>query len=258
MQEQFLDVRGTRVQLFMDGDGPPVLFLHGAGGGGWSPGLALLACRYRVYAPTHPGFGASDLREEWDTMEDYVFHYLDLLDTLGLAKVHLLGQSLGGWMAAEFAVAHDHRLHSLVLLSAAGLHVPEAPMADLFLLPPEELLRLMWADPRRAPEPPPPSLELMITQARQRATVARLAWNPYFHNPKLPARLGRIRVPTLVVWGENDGLIPPAHGARYRELIPGAELVLIPDCGHIALREQPERAAAAILAFLDRHTPARG
>ena len=121
MEEQLLDVRGTRVQMFVDGDGPPVLFLHGAGGGGWTPGLGLLARRFRVYAPTHPGFPGADSRDAWDTVEDYVFHYLDVLDTLGLDRVHLLGQSLGGWMAAEFASRHAHRLHTLVLLSAAGL-----------------------------------------------------------------------------------------------------------------------------------------
>ncbi|HWP28833.1 MAG TPA: alpha/beta hydrolase [Chloroflexota bacterium] len=250
MQERFLDVRGTRVQLLEDGTGDPLLFLHGAGGGGWTPGLALLAERFHVYAPNHPGFGESDVREDWDTIDDFVYHYLDFLDVLGLDRVHLVGASLGGWLAAELAVGHSHRLRSLVLLSAAGLWVDEAPMADLFILSPEELQRLTWHDPSRAPAPPPSTPETMIAQARARATVARLAWNPYFHNPKLPGRLGRIRVPTLILWGESDRLIPLEHGRRYQQLIPGAVLETIPECGHVILREQPERGARLIIDFI--------
>ena len=257
MEEQFLDVRGTRVQLYVGGEGTPLLFLHGAGGGGWTPGLEQLAQRFQVYAPTHPGFGASDLREEWDSLDDYVYHYLDLLDTLGLERVHLAGASMGGWLAAELAVGHSHRLRTLVLLDPAGLWVDEAPMADLFLLPQEELTKLMWHDPSRAPARPPATPESMLAEARTRTTVARVAWNPYFHNPKLPGRLGRIAVPTLVLWGESDRLIPLEHGRRYQQLIPGAELQVIPECGHSIFREQPERGAQAIADFIARHSPDR-
>jgi pimeloyl-ACP methyl ester carboxylesterase len=93
----------------------------------------------------------------------------------------------------------------------------------------------------------------MLAQARARATTARLAWNPYFHTPKLPGRLGRITAPTLILWGESDRLIPVAHGHRYQALIPGATLTIIPECGHSVLREQPERGASAIAAFVARH-----
>ena len=96
MEETFVDVRGTRVQLMSAGDGPPLVFLHGAGGGNWLPGLARLAERFHVYAPVHPGFGRSDDRPDWDRIDDYVFHYLDFLETLGLDRVHLAGASLGG------------------------------------------------------------------------------------------------------------------------------------------------------------------
>jgi pimeloyl-ACP methyl ester carboxylesterase len=252
MEETFLDVRGTRVHLQIEGQGEPLVFLHGAGGSAWAPGLSLLAERFRVIAPTHPGFGQSDDRPDWDRIEDYVYHYLDLLDALGLERVHLVGASLGGWMAAELAVGHCHRLRSLVLLDPAGLWLDEAPMVDLFLLSPAELTPLMWHDPTKAPPPPPVTPEALLAQAKNSTTVARLAWKPYFHNPKLPPRLARISVPTLIVWGESDRLIPVAHGRRYQELIPGAELALIPECGHVALREQPERAAQVITEFIAR------
>jgi pimeloyl-ACP methyl ester carboxylesterase len=254
MEETFVEVRGTRVQLFADGQGEPLVFLHGAGGGAWTPGLARLAEQYHVYAPVHPGFGQSDDRPEWDRLDDYVYHYLDVLDTLGLNRVHLVGASLGGWLAAEFAVGHAHRLRTLTLLDAAGLWLDEAPMADLFMISPEEQQQLMWHDPSRAPKPPPPTPESMLAQAKASTTVARLAWKPFFHNPKLPGRLARIDVPTLILWGESDRLIPVEHGRRYQELIPGAEFQTIPECGHTILREQADRGAAAIIAFLARHS----
>jgi pimeloyl-ACP methyl ester carboxylesterase len=255
MEETFLDVRGTRIHLQTAGSGDPLLYFHGAGGSAWAPGLTLLAERYRVYAPTHPGFGQSDERPDWDRLDDYVYCYLDLLDTLGLDRVHLVGSSLGGWLAAEFAVAQGHRLRSLVLIDAAGLWLDEAPMADLFMRSPAELAKLMWHDPSKAPQPPPPTPESMLAQAKNSTTVARLAWKPYFHNPKLPARLARITVPTLILWGASDRLIPGEHGQRYQELIPGAELQVIPECGHVVLREQAERSAQAILDFLARRAP---
>jgi pimeloyl-ACP methyl ester carboxylesterase len=253
MEETFIEARGTRVQLLSDGQGPPLVFLHGAGGGAWLPGLARLAERFHVYAPVHPGFGQSDDRPEWDRIDDYVFHYLDVLDTLGLERVHLAGASLGGWLAATFAVGHSHRLRTLTLLDAAGLWLDEAPMADLFLLPQEELTKLMWHDPSRAPTPPPPTPESLLAQATASTTVARLAWHPFFHDPKLPTRLARIDVPTLILWGASDRLIPVEHGRRYQELIPGAELQVIPEAGHAVLREQPERSAQAIADFIARH-----
>lgn len=255
MEERSLDVRGTRVQLQVGGDGQPLLFLHGAGGPAWLPGLARLAQRFRVYAPAHPGFGQSDAREDWDSIDDFAYHYLDLLDALELDRVHLLGASLGGWLAAELAVGHFQRLRSLVLLDAAGLWLDEAPMADIFMLPPERMTELSWHDPGKAPAAVPPTPEAMVTQALARATVARIAWNPYFHNPKLPSRLGRIKVPTLVLWGASDRVIPRAHGERYQELIADAELAIIPECGHAVLREQPGRGAQAILEFIERRAP---
>ena len=159
---------------------------------------------------------------------------------------------MGGWLAAELAVGHSHRLRTLVLLDPAGLWVDEAPMADLFLLPQEELTKLMWHDPSRAPARPPATPESMLAEARTRTTVARVAWNPYFHNPKLPGRLGRIAVPTLVLWGESDRLVTPAYGQAYAQRIPGARFQTIPQAGHYPYLEQPEAFTAAVAEFLRR------
>ncbi len=128
-------------------------------------------------------------------------------------------------------------------------------MADIFLLSPQEMAKLTWYDPSKAPAAPPATPQAMEAQARARATTARLAWNPYFHTPKLPGRLGRVTVPTLILWGAEDGVIPLAHGRRYQALIPGSELVVIPECGHAVLREQPEHGARAIIEFIERRAP---
>ncbi|MBI3076245.1 MAG: alpha/beta fold hydrolase [Deltaproteobacteria bacterium] len=253
--EECLRVGETRIQLFRGGRGDPVVVLHGAGGGSWLPTSARLAEAFTVYAPVHPGFGASDDPPWLQGVDDLVLFYLDFLDTLGLERVHLIGTSLGGWIAAEFAVSHQHRLRSLVLVDAAGIHVPGAEMADLFVMDPTTRARTLFHNPAvleqaLAAQPTP---EMLQVELRQRVTVAKLAWNPYFHNPKLPRRLGRIRVPTLILWGRHDHLIPSAVGQAYEQAIPGARLVFIEEAGHSPLREAPEACAKAIIPFLRGH-----
>lgn len=251
--EEFLRVGDTRIHLLHGGKGQPLVILHGAGGGmGWLRFHELMARRFTVYAPVHPGFGASDDPEWLEGVDDLVLFYLDFLDSLGLKRVHLLGTSLGGWIAAEFAVSHQHRLRSLVLVDAAGIHVDGAEMADLFIMDPQTRAKTLYHNPEvleqvLAAEPTP---EMLQVELRQRVTVARLAWDPYFHNPKLPRRLSRIRVPTLILWGRHDKLIPSAVGQAYEKAIPGARLVFIEDAGHAPLREAPDACARAIARFL--------
>jgi pimeloyl-ACP methyl ester carboxylesterase len=135
--EDCLELAGGRVHLFRGGEGKPLLFLHAAGGAGtWLEFHQLLARRgFDVIAPDHPGFGKSDEFPEVEAIDDLVYHYLDVMDALGLDHPHVVGASIGGWIAAELAVAAPHRVGSLVLLSAAGLRLPEHPVTDFFLLP---------------------------------------------------------------------------------------------------------------------------
>lgn len=251
--EEFLRVGDTKIHLLRGGKGQPLVILHGAGGGmGWLRFHELMARRFTVYAPVHPGFGASDDPEWLEGVDDLVLFYLDFLDALGLRQVHLLGSSLGGWIAAEFAASHQHRLRSLILVDAAGIQVDGAPMADLFIMDPVTRAKTVYHNPAildqvLAVQPTP---EMLQVELRQRVTVAKLAWDPYFHNPKLPRRLGRIRVPTLILWGRHDRLIPSAVGQAYEKAIPGARLVFIEEAGHVPLREAPEACAEAITAFL--------
>src|SRR5574342_226612 len=146
-REETLLVRGTGVQLFTGGAGRPLLYLHGAGTFWWMPVHDLLARRRRVLLPVHPGFGASEGLEAIETIEDLVFHTLDVLDALGLDRVDVVGLSLGGWLGAELALRHPARVSRLVLVDAAGARVPGVAMGNPFMMPPPRVRELVFHDP---------------------------------------------------------------------------------------------------------------
>ena len=252
--EQTITVNGKAIQLFTGGGGTPLLYLHGAGTYWWMPVHDLLAVQHRVHAPVHPGFGASQGFEELESMEDLVFHTVDVLDALDLERMDVVGLSLGGWLAAELALRHPSRVNRLVLVDAAGTRVPGLAREDLFMAPPSRARQLLFADPTSAlattlvPDAPPP--ERLEAALRGREAAARLLWNPHAQYRKLTGRLGRIKAPTLVVWGAEDRLLPLALGEAYRRGIPGATLVTIDRCGHLPPFEQPERFARVVLDFL--------
>ncbi|MFL6122672.1 alpha/beta fold hydrolase, partial [Actinophytocola sp.] len=233
--EEYLDFPGGRVHLLRGGDGPPLLFLHAAGGAGeWHEFHELLARDFTVFAPDHPGFGGSDQLADAEGVDDLVFHYLDVIARLGLSRPHVVGASFGGWVAAELAVAAPHVVGSLVLLSPAGLRLPAHPIADLFLMTPPQLAAALFHDPVQAAAflPPDPTVDDVLAAYRDMTALARYAWVPFLANPKLERRLPRITAPTRVVWPDHDRIVPIAHGHRYAELIPGAELTVVDDCGH--------------------------
>ena len=250
-----IKVGGTAIRMLRGGAGPPLVFLHGAGGHtGWMPFLETLSRNFEVFAPEHPGFGQSDDPPWLDEVGDLAYFYLDLLAALGLERVHLVGTSLGGWIAAELAVRNTARLASLTLVGAVGITAGEEPIADIFRMPVEENLRRFYADPERAARRLGDLANLtgadMGLVAKNRATVARLAYRPRLHNPGLAKWLHRIDVPTLLLWGEKDGLVPPVFGEAYRALIPGARLVVLPDAGHAPFDEQREAFLAAFFDFI--------
>ena len=253
--EEFLEVPGGRVHMFRAGGGEPLLFLHAAGGAGaWLDFHRLLAAGgYDVIAPDHPGFGKSDDFPEVEAMDDLVYHYLDLLDALGLERAHVVGASFGGWIAAELAVAAPHRVGSLALLSAAGLRLPEHPVPDIFLMPPAELVATLFHNPPPAPAPAAsaaPDIDAVLAAYRDATALARFSWVPFLSNPKLERRLRRITAPALVVAPSDDRLIPVAHAQRYASRIPGARFAEVPDCGHAMYFERPAEFADVVLGFL--------
>jgi pimeloyl-ACP methyl ester carboxylesterase len=253
-KDQTIRVSGKNIQLFTGGEGPPLLYLHGAGTFWWMPVHDRLAARRRVHLPVHPGFGASQGLDEIETMEDLVFHTLDVMDALGLAHADVVGLSLGGWLAAELAMRHPERVQRLVLVDAAGTRVPGVERPDLFLAPAPKARELLFADPTSPlatsllPDASPP--EQMEMALRGREAAARLLWNPHAQYRKLTSRLGRIKAPTLIVWGAQDRLLPLALGEAYHRGIAGSTMTLIDRCGHLPPIEQPERFADTVLSFL--------
>jgi pimeloyl-ACP methyl ester carboxylesterase len=248
-----ISVRGCGIAVMRAGAGRPLLLLHGAADGGhWLPHMADLAARHDVIAPEHPGFGASDTPAWLDTIPDLANFYLDLLDQLDLTNVDLVGFDLGGWIAAEMAVRNARRLASLTLVGAAGIHVPGVAQVDPFLRTDEQRIRDLFHDPARADEMVKRLLrpELEDIGLKNQTTTARLTWQPRGYDPQLAKWLHRITVPTLLVWGANDRLYPPAYASAYQELIAGAQLVIVPDCGHLPHVEQRHAFVAALEGFL--------
>ncbi|HEX3954070.1 MAG TPA: alpha/beta hydrolase [Stellaceae bacterium] len=249
-------VDGATIRLFRGGPAKsevsPIVFLHGAGGHtGWMPFLEELSQRCAVFAPEHPGFGQSDDPPWLDNVGDLAYFHLDLLKALDLDRVHLIGTSLGGWIAAEMAVRSTARLASLTLVCAVGITANGEPIPDIFRMPTEENLRRFYADAERAARRLGDMARAdMAVVAKKRATVMRLAYRPRFHNPDLAKWLHRIDVPTLLLWGAEDGLVPPAFGEAYRALIPGSRLVVLPNAGHAPFDEQKDAFLAAFRDFI--------
>lgn len=252
MGESVIEVAGARLAYREAGAGAPVVFLHGAAGASWDPLLEQLSARYRVLAPEHPGFGRGPLPDWMTSVGDVAFFYLDLLDALDLRDVHLVGHGLGGWIAAEVAIRNTARLASLALLAPAGVESPEAPFDDVFAWSAEEFARRQFCDQKLVREWQEAQAKLAIDIVLQnRTALARLAWNPRMHNPQLPYWLHRIDVPTLLVWGEDDRVVPFAGHAPFRRGIPQAELVALPRSGHALPIERAREVAARLAAFFE-------
>jgi len=253
---EMMTVDGAKVRVLRGGPetagAQPLVFLHGAGGHtGWMGFLDELSRRFAVYAPEHPGFGQSDDPPWLDGVGDLAYFYLDFLKALGLERVHLIGTSLGGWIAAELAVRDTARLASLTLVGAVGITAGGETIPDIFRMPVEENLRRFYADQehaaRRVGDMSKVDPELA---AKNRGTVTRLAYRPRFYNPDLGKWLHRIDVPTLLIWGEEDGLVPPKFGEAYRALIPGSKLVVLSNAGHAPFDEQRDAFLAAFYDFI--------
>ena len=245
-------------------DGPaPLVYLHSAQGE--VPGMALLeelADTRQVVAPLFPGFGASEGLDHIDDIEDAAFHLLDVLDRLELPRCDMVGSSLGGWMAAELAVRWPERVRRMVLVNPVGLYVEGAPITEIFGRAPSELADELFADPdypiaqlMRAmddmeADPSQIPFELVRPFLQSQAATAKVGWNPYLHDPKLPRRLGRITAPTLIVHARKDGIVPRAHAEAYASAIPDAKVADLDDAAHLAPLERPAEVAKLVLEHL--------
>ncbi len=256
--EEVVDVGGVGVHTLKGGSGDPLLLLHGAGGNsGWLRFADALAERYTVYYPSHPGYGKSP-RPDWlESIPDMAAFYTWYLDTLGLRDVRAIGFSMGGWIASEIVATSSGYIGKLMLVGAAGVKPNESEIADIFIISPAQVTDLMFHDPTQAPEyqqiygrelPP----EEQLTADLNREMAVRLTWKPYMHDPRLAGGLlQRVNIPTRMVWGRQDRIVPVECGKIYQESIPGSELVVIENCGHSPQVEKPEEFIQTAVEFLD-------
>lgn len=248
--ESTMTVDGCNIRFRRGGKGPPLLYLHGANGAAAiQPFMEKLAEKFDVMVPEHPGFGQSDEPEWLDNVQDLAYFYLDLLDQLKLAKVAVIGSSIGGWLAMEMAIREPKRFEALVLVGPAGIRIPEAQPGDVFLWSAETAARKLFVDPKLVEFAlaNPPDID---TGLKNKHTVAKLAWEPRLHNPMLAKWLHRLKMPVQLAWGEQDQVIPVAYAHAFKKLLPQAQLQLFPNCGHLPQTEQPEKFAKSAIEFL--------
>jgi pimeloyl-ACP methyl ester carboxylesterase len=259
MERSSIRLGEVELEVWQGGTGPALVYLHGGGGlNPRAPFLQRLSEKFRVVAPSHPGFGASGLPEWLDSVDDFAYAHLDLLDRLGLEKITLIGNALGAWTAAEMATKNTSRLARLVLISPVGIKVgppDRLEFPDIFALAPEKLGKLFLVEPEKfRPDLSKLTDEELLVRERNRETFALVAWEPYLHNPKLKRRLHRIDRPVLVLRGAADGLVSNDYAAAFARLIPGAKFETIADTAHAPEAERPEQMAARITAFAETGT----
>jgi pimeloyl-ACP methyl ester carboxylesterase len=255
-KEEIIKVRGRNTRLYRGGEGPPLLFLHDGFCPSWLPLHEKLAGSHEVFVPIHPGFvGSEDHFEEFEEMEDLIFHYVDFCEARGLQRPVVAGASFGGWIAAEWATRYSHTIEKLILIDALGLRVPEAPTPDILSLDSAAMRQTLFCDSASALAmetiPDTPKADAIVSTILARRALARFAWQ-FPDNPRLIRSLYRVKVPTMILWGERDGFVSVGHGKSYREGIAGSELVVVPNVGHLPHIETPEVCANLMIGFLGR------
>jgi pimeloyl-ACP methyl ester carboxylesterase len=245
------DINGVRTVVHTIGSGPTLVFLHGTGTFTGFEMARDWAQRHTVIIPYHAGFGDSGDADGIDTIEDHVLHYMDLFDRLALKQFDLAGFSLGGWLAAEFAIRQPQRIRKLLLVAPAGLVVASAPAPGLFEIAPQELPGYLAYDPAAAlryfPKGPDPVFDARL--GREVTGFAKLIRSDPQGNPKLAHWLHRIAIPTLILWGAEDRLRPTAQAQAWKAGLPDARVTLVPATGHLVFEETPA-AAQHVTDFL--------
>ena len=248
-EERIIPLRDGKlqVQLVVGGSGPNLLFLHGTGGfTGWAPYLDRLAESFRVFAPAQPGVASSTGLELLDDLWDLVLFYEELTQELGLERFFLLGHCYGGMVAAELAAHRPDRISRLALVAPLGLWLDQTPTPDIFAMTLSQRDRLEWYDPDGdtaqghllEPEDPLDKMERELDRTQTAQAIGKFIWP--LPDRGLVKRAHRIIMPTLLLWGESDAVVPPAYAEAFRNLLPNAEVEIVKHCGHLPQLERPE------------------
>ncbi|HEY7458532.1 MAG TPA: alpha/beta hydrolase [Xanthobacteraceae bacterium] len=244
-ERETYNINGVKTVVHTAGHGEPLVFFHGGGTVDGFDFAEPWTSKFRVIAPYHPGFGESGDDPTLANMHDYVMHYLELFDVLKLDRFNLVGLSMGGELAARFASEHGHRIKKLVLIGPSGIIDPQHPMVDLMAVPGDQVLGFLVSNMdvllKRLPENP--GLDFMGDRYREATTFARIYWE-HPGDPKFMRYLHRIKVPTMIVWGDEDKLIPVEHTETWKKFIPNAEIKIYKGAGHLVHLEKPEAVEA--------------
>jgi pimeloyl-ACP methyl ester carboxylesterase len=232
------------------GDGRPFLVLHGGAGPQSVAKFAQLLAEKggnRVITPTHPGFSGTPRPDQLNSVAKLAALYLTLVDDLGLEDVTVIGNSVGGWIAAEIALLGAARISGIVLLDAVGIEVDGHPVADVSGLSVPEIQALSFHDPTpfRVDPATIPDAQRAIMAANG-AALAVYAGSPAMADPTLFGRINAISIPTLVLWGDSDRIVEPAYGEAYASAIPGARFEVLPATGHMPQMETPDLVLDAV------------
>ncbi len=245
------------VEMRCAGSGQPLVWLHHSGGHqDWFPFLDMLAERYMVFQPNHPGWGASTGLEHLDDIIDLAIFYLDFFDALKIERPNLIGHSLGGMVAAEIAALDRDSVRKLVLCAAAGLWSDKIGGEDFFTMQGPEILKATVFKPESmAALGPAVDREDRVALARSMferqksfASAGKFLWPIW--DKGLKKRIHRITAPTLIVWGDHDGIVPTPYAEEFHRLIPGSRLEIIKDTAHMPMFEKPDEFVKIITGFL--------
>lgn len=233
------------------GEGRPHLLLHG--GAGPRSMLALfdvLAKTGKAILPTHPGFDGEDRPDGFSSVGQLAECYVALLDEMDLQDAVVVGNSVGGWIAAEMGLLGSPRIGGIVLINAVGIDADASgkPIADPMAVSPEKRAALAFHDPERFAIAPKDAVGLAGMAENQR-TLFAYAGEPFMHDPTLRARLADLSRPVLVLWGESDGIVDLDYGRRYAAAIPGSRFEVIGKAGHLPQIEQPGEVQRHIASF---------
>lgn len=255
--EQKVAVAGTELYLLTGGTGTPVVVLHGVEGfEGWLPFHEALAEHATVYVPAHPGYGQTPCPEWISTISHQAVFYHWFLQQAALGPVDLVGFGIGGWIAAQMAVMCPHNIRRLALVDAAGVRPQQAEILDIFIIPWKQVIEQSFHDPANCAE----YQRLFGGEFQEyggpreagRTMSIRMCFRPYMYDAVLPDMLGKVHLPTLVVWGAHDQIIPLECGQLYQRAIPGATLRVMEGCGHWPHFERPEELAQVMREFFSR------